>query len=218
MMKPSKHDMRERDAPQSRSKPSSVRRRSGRPGLSTDRHGIVFEGSNGSTIRTVTPDSDNPANYPHRDGDPVASPPQRASRRIDVATSKDPPGSLSNTDEENAAESRRDRAQTTTSTADETASDASPGSFMTKTRRRLNSITTTGNLLSRPEEQLGSIGFPSVIHAPPVQDTPEDRFVSKTPRRTFTPDSVSTFASGGVRSPTYLDSDSAKILHLMKTT
>jgi GTPase-activator protein for Ras-like GTPase len=89
---------------------------------------------------------------------------------------------------------------------------------MTKTRRRLNSITTTGNLLARPEEQPGSIGFPSVIPVPQPQDLPEDRYPPRTPRRTFTPDSVSTFTSGGIRSPTYLDTDSAKILHLMKTT
>ncbi len=126
---------------------------------------------------------------------------------------------MSNTEEEgHATEGRRRRTLPRASKAEDIASDASPGSFIKKTRRRLNSITTTGNLLIRPDDQSGSIGFPSVIHAPQAQELPEDRYMPKTPRRTFTPDGVSPFASGGIRSPTYLDTDSAKILHLMKTT
>ena len=218
-MKPTKHEMRDYDAPPpSRTKPSSVRRRSGRLGAPTDRHGVVFEGSNGSTIRTVTPETDATVQRLTTTGGPVSSPPQRAPRRTDKGASNDPSGSRSNTEDENTIESRRRRAQTRASTTDETASDASPGSFISKTRRRLGSITTTGNLLSRGEESSGSIGFPSVMHSQQPQESPEERHFPQTPRRTFTPDSVSTFASGGVRSPTYLDTDSAKILHLMKTT
>ena len=148
----------------------------------------------------------------------MASPPQRSSRKRPGGAPKEPTGSVSNTEEENTIESRRRRAQTRASITDDTASDASPGSFVNKARRRLNSITTTGNLLSRTDDQSGSIGFPSVIHPLPSQEPPDDRYVLKTPRRTFTPDSVSTFTSSGFRSPTYLDTDSAKILHLMKTT
>lgn len=217
-MKASKQDLRDHEVVQSRTKPSSVRRRSSRQGAATDRHGVVFDNSNTSTIRTVTPESAVPIHYAPGNGGPVNSPPPRSSRKAGAGASRDPTGSISNTDEENPVESRRRRAQTRASTTDNAASDASPGSFITKTRRRLNSITTTGNLLSRPEEQLGSIGFPSVIHASQPPEGSDDRYGPGTPGRTFTPDSVSTFASGGIRSPTYLDTDSAKILHLMKTT
>lgn len=133
-----------------------------------------------------------------------------------LSMSRDYSGSVSN-DEDSTIDSRRRRARTTSGTRDDPGPDTSPGSFVSKARKRIGSITTSSALNSKMEDQVASIGFPSVIQGTSASET-EDRYGPRTPRRTFSPDSVSTFASGGVRSPSWLESDSTKILQLMKTT
>ena len=181
---------------------------------------MVFADSNRtstSTIRAITPDPRYPTEHP--EGSPVSevsSQINQNGRAGYVGLARDHAGSISNTDDENTIETRRRR--TRSSAQDDFVADASPGSFMAKTRKRLGSITTSGAHGSRPEEKLTSIGFPSVIHSPPPQESPEERITPRTPHRAFSPDSVSTYASGTFKSPNWLDPDSAKILQLMKTT
>ena len=219
-MKSSKHDGRQEDTPRPRTKLQPANRQSSRQTSAKDRHGMVFDDPKGSTIRAVTPDTVPPA-YLHQ-GDSVSSnvvsPSQHASRRKQVGTSRGHSGSVSNTDEESTLESRRRKARS--ATKDELGSDASPGSFIKKTRKRLGSITTNAVIAAKPDEHAGSIGFPSVVHQASTapQFNADDRHNSRTPRRAFSPDSVSTFASAGFRSPNWLDTDSTKILQLMKTT
>lgn len=199
-------------------KPPNVRRRSSKQGTSKDRHGVVFERSNGSTIRAATPDL--PISQ-SEGGTPVVGSTLSTShgntRVAHAGQLRDHSGSFSTTDDENTIDSRRRRARTTSGTRDEPASDASPGSLFAKTRKRIGSITTTATSSTKADDQAISIGFPSVVQGATVSEG-EDRSGPKTPRRTFSPDSVSTFASGGIRSPTWQESDSTRILQLMKTT
>lgn len=198
--------------------PPNMRRRSTKQGSSTDRHGVVFEGSNGSTIRAVTPESTTTApNGPSNPGSSKNISPIHGSARstyVGQPRSRDYSGSVSN-DDENTIDSRRRRARTTSGTADDVGPDTSPGSFVSKARKRIGSIATSSALNSRMDDQVASIGFPSVSQSMLDQD---DRYGPITPRRTFSPDSVSTFGSGGIQSPNWLESDSAKILQLMQTT
>lgn len=201
-----------------RRKPPSTRRRSTRQGSARDRHGVVFEEPNGSTIRAVTPEATTtPPNEPNHVGssNPV-SPVHNSVRSAYVGQprSRDYSGSVSN-DDENTIDSRRRRARTRSGTADDMGPDTSPGSFVSKARKRIGSITTSSALNSRMDDQVASIGFPSVSQGTAEYD---DRYGPKTPRRTFSPDSVSTFTSGGFRSPMWIGYDQAKILQLMKTT
>lgn len=125
---------------------------------------------------------------------------------------------MSKPDEESTIERRRRRAQTRTGTQDELPLDASPGSFISKTRKRLGSITTGPSPTQRPEEAHGSIGFPSVVQGLETFDQADPRNPPATPRRPFSPDEMYGISANGLRSPRLLDIDSAKILHLMKTT
>lgn len=214
-MRPSSQKADE-EPPQRRRQPN-VKRRSSKQGTSRDRHGMVFDGTNGDTIRAVTPEQSvtPPRNTAGSKG--TLSPLHSNSRKAYVGRSRDQSESFSTTDDENTIESRRRRARTTSGARDEVASDASPNSFMSKTRKRIVSITTSSALNTKMEDSAVSIGFPSVIQGGSTSEG-DDRLPPRTSGRTFSPDSVSTFGSAGLRSPTWQEADSAKILHLMKTT
>ena len=219
-MDPSKQERRQRPKLQPRPEPRAIKRRPSKQGSSKDRHGIVFADSNRtstSTIRATTPDPKYPTEL--SGGSPVSEVSSQINhngRTGYVGLARDHAGSVSNTDDENTIETRRRRSRP--GAQDNPAADASPGSFIAKTRKRLGSITTSGAHSSKAEEKLTSIGFPSVVHSPAPQDITEDRITPRTPHRAFSPDSVSTYASGSFKSPNWLDPDSAKILQLMKTT
>lgn len=208
-MDPSSKDVpaeRQSEKPR-KSAPPAVRRRSSKQTSSKDRNGMVFDRSNGRTIRAVTPE---------RNTTTTSAVPDNT-RSAYVGRIRDHSGSFSTTDEENTIDSRRRRTRTASGPRDETASDASPGSLISKTRKRIGSITTSAALSSKMDDQAVSIGFPSVLPGSAASEG-EERAAPRTPRRTFSPDSVSTFASGGLKSPTWQESDSTRILHLMKTT
>ncbi|RMZ74882.1 hypothetical protein DV737_g5662, partial [Chaetothyriales sp. CBS 132003] len=206
---------RPRTKPVGNSKPSS------RQGSTRDRHGIVFNDSHSASIRVVTPDGV-PKGHATRGGgtSPVtASPSKHSSARKYVGTSRDHSGSLSNTDEEGGADGRRRRTHARSLTRDDLGSDSSPGSFISKTRKRLGSITTSTSVLPKPQELPSSIGFPSVVRRPPSPLLARDDWHgAATTRRAFSPDTISSPGSGGFRSPPWLSTDSARILQLMKTT
>jgi hypothetical protein len=201
-----------------RKKPPTMRRRSTKHESSRDRHGVVFEeSSNSSTIRAVTPEAINkPSDSTRSDSREPASPAQTSKRTAYVgqALGRDYSGSVSN-DDENTIDTRRRRTRTKSSAAEDTGPDTSPGSFVSKARKRIGSITTSSALNSRMDDQVASIGFPSVSQGTPEFD---DRYGPKTPRRTFSPDSSSTFTSGILQSPGSFENESAKIIQLMQTT
>ncbi|RMZ91266.1 hypothetical protein DV736_g1504, partial [Chaetothyriales sp. CBS 134916] len=188
-------------------------------GSAKDRYGILFNDPHGSSIRVVTPDGVPKGHAIRGDGTrPVpASPSKHSRRRKNVGTSRDHSGSVSNTDEESVADGRRSHARSLT--RDDLGSDSSPGSFISKTRKRLGSITSGSSAVPKLQDQHGSIGFPSVVRLPPSpQSARDDWFGAATARRAFPPDAISSLGSGGIRSPPWLSTDSARILQLMKTT
>lgn len=193
----------------------NVHRRSSKNSSSRDRHGRIFNDQDRS-IRAVTPES--PSSFVDRDYDPVLlqSPTSHPSHIVSYPN-EDHTASVSNTDEEGTIESRRRKNKAKPSSKDEPVSDASPNSFMSKTRKRLGSITTNAAFVpgARLDEPFSSIGFPSVISASASQDYHEGR---RTPRRTFSSEVANGSSSSGLRSPPVLDTDSSKILQLMKTT
>lgn len=185
----------------------------------------MFDDFGDRTIRAVTPDSMSHPPFGHSGTDPgpLNSPPlAQTSRSGRGQRRRENSASVSNTDEENTIERRRRRTQTKSrSSKDEFPPDGSPGSIMSKARKRLGSITTTAAMTPRADEPYGSIGFPSVVQSPELLDQTESRFMPKTPRRVFSPDEIGVAnisSSSGFRSPTLTDVDSDKILHLMKTT
>ncbi|KAK4946342.1 GTPase activating factor [Elasticomyces elasticus] len=207
-------------AAQSRSRPQNVQRRSSRHTSSQDRHGRVFEDHAQSAIRAVTPDSGAYTNVGNDaiDGDHVHSPVLHSSRsRNSTRRPRETSASTSNTETISASGGRR-RNQTRTTTKDDFPLDASPGSFITKTRKRLGSIATGAQGAHREEEAFGSIGFPSVVPSPDISEQHDLRNPPKTPRRPFSPKDMFGTGGSGPRSPKLLDIDSARILHLMKTT
>lgn len=206
-----------------RSRVQNSQRRTSRVASSQDRHGRIFEETEQVTIRAVTPESGSGNNTTtlrssstdtNLVNSPVLAPPRArgSQRRREHSTS------VSNTDEENTIERRRRRAQTQARAKDETPLDSSPNSFISKTRKRLGSITTTGGLGSREPESYSSIGFPSVVQSPDSLEQDGTRNPPRTPRRAFSPEDMLPMASNSLNSPKLLDIDSAKILHLMKTT
>lgn len=207
-------------AVQSRSRPQNVHRRSSRHTSSQDRHGRVFEDQAHSAIRAVTPDS---AAYTNSgidtlNGSQVHSPVLPSTRRRNSQRRHDKSASTPNHEEASTGGTRRRRVPTRTNSKDDLPLDASPGSFITKTRKRLGSIATGPQTAHREEEIFGSIGFPSVVPSPDGLDQNELRNPPKTPRRPFSPKEMFGASGSGPRSPKLLDIDSARILHLMKTT
>ncbi|KAJ9497298.1 GTPase activating factor [Exophiala xenobiotica] len=219
-MKPRPRDEVLNGNSQSRSRPQNIQRRTSRHASSQDRHGRIFEEYEHTTIRAVTPDSGAYTTFrdDSTDGSQVQTPVLQSTRSRNSQRRRETSASISNTDEESTIERRRRRAQTRTNTKDDPALDASPGSFITKTRKRLGSIATGPPLTQRQEDDFGSIGFPSVVRSPDTTEYRDSRNLPKTPRRPFSPSDMFGVSGSSVRSPKLLDIDSARILHLMTTT
>ncbi|KIV96190.1 hypothetical protein PV10_00086 [Exophiala mesophila] len=211
-----------RNATASRSRAQNIQRRTSHHASPHDRHGMVFDLASHSTIRAVTPESQSfimSGSFADSvDSTLLHSPASQSSRKNGSQRRREKSTSVSNTDEEGTIERRRRRTQSRANTSDDLPLDTSPGSFITKTRKRLGSITTTGNLLQRDPDSHGSIGFPSVVQSPDLQDQRDPRDPPRTPRRPFSPENGIAAPTSSIRSPRLLDIDSAKILHLMKTT
>lgn len=170
-----------------------------------------------TTIRAVTPDS---ASSNGMDLTALPSPtsfPRNQSQTQQYL--QDSHTSMSNTDEEGAIEGRRKKSKKRSKHKHLDAGDTSPNSsFFEKTRKRLGSITTASNTPRQDDPSL-SIGFPSVVQATVFPDLGDlRRQMPDTPRRTVSYDNtMNTSTSSSIRSPLVLDTDSDKILKLMKT-
>ncbi|RMZ82680.1 hypothetical protein DV738_g1449, partial [Chaetothyriales sp. CBS 135597] len=200
---------------------------SSRQSSSKDRHAILFNDPRTPSIRAVTPDGLPQGHGIRAQGtSPVTASPSKPSslRRKNLGSSRDQTGSLSNTDEDTAPDGRRRRAHTRSLSRDDLGPDSSPGSFISKTRKRLGSITNSASAVPKqPQDLPSSIGFPSVVRPPPASPQfaipRDDWYGGPLPRRAFSPDTaLSPLSSAGFRSSTWLSNDSARILHLMKTT
>lgn len=175
--------------------------------------------STDTTIRAVTPDS---AGSNGMDLTALPSPTSFPSRNQSQNQHylQDPQTSMSNTDEEGTIESRRKKSKRKVKQKHLDTADTSPNnSFFEKTRKRLGSITTASSAASRQDDSSLSIGFPSVLQATVFPDLGDMRQqMPSIPRRTFSYDNAtSTSLSSSIRSPLVLDTDSDKILKLMKT-
>ncbi|KAK5084938.1 GTPase activating factor [Exophiala xenobiotica] len=179
------------------------------------RHGRIYEETEDSTIRAVTPDSAGSVNM---DITALPSPPSFLPQNPSQYQMQEPSPSVSNTDEESTIEHRRRKVKKRSKHHDTGPSDTSPNSFFEKTRKRLNSITTASTSAPRQGDANVSIGFPSVVQAsvfPDMQDM--KRQLPRTPRRTFSSDTATTAGTSSIRSPLLIESDAEKVLKLMKT-
>ncbi|KAL4990367.1 hypothetical protein BDW68DRAFT_40394 [Aspergillus falconensis] len=191
-----------------------VERRPSKKSSSKDRHGMVYPDSfRETTIRTVTPDSETGNNSPVSEAEHLpssAAPSPRAAARIrapDRDSRRDFNLYYSTGDEDDTySELRSQRARSRTTTLDDQRSDISSSSFLTRTRNRLGSINTTPQPKSAEDQTASSIGFPSIQSPVYSPRTPSRPRLSRSP------------GSSGLGSSSLSNTDSSKILQLMKTT
>lgn len=196
-----------------------IERRSSKKSSSHDRRGRVFEDDyRDKNIRPVTPDSPSSPPVGTARKDVHYFPPSpRPSRPHHAHRAKDHSDSVSNTDEEPIMKGRRQKTKAKSTAKDEPKADSSPNSFITKTRQRLGSLTTTGPFARLDDES--SIGFPSVVQSPPLSELAGHRQqLAGAPRRAQSPDLSNVSQSAMVGPPLVGARDSSKVLHLMKTT
>ena len=192
-----------------------VERRPSKKSSSKDRHGMVYPDSfRETTIRTVTPDSSETGNNsPVSETEPLpssAAPSPRAAARIrgpERESRRDYNLYYSTGDEDDThLELRSQRARSRTTTLDDQRSDISSSSFLTRTRNRLGSINTTPQPKNAEDQSASSIGFPSIQSPVFSPRTPSRPRLSRSP------------GSSGLGSSSLSNTDSSKILQLMKTT
>ncbi|KAL6239137.1 hypothetical protein BDW75DRAFT_167806 [Aspergillus navahoensis] len=191
-----------------------VERRPSKKSSSKDRHGMVYPDSfRETTIRTVTPDSETGNNSPVSEAEHLpssAAPSPRAAARIrapDRDSRRDFSLYYSTGDEDDTySELRSQRARSRTTTLDDQRSDISSSSFLTRTRNRLGSINTTPQPKGAEDQTASSIGFPSIQSPVYSPRTPSRPRLSRSP------------GSSGMGSSSLSNTDSSKILQLMKTT
>jgi hypothetical protein len=219
----------QRETEHRRMRNKAVERRLSKKSSSQDRHGKIYPDSFANqTVRAVTPETPPTTSSSAAAPDTAssfspASPPSHPTHRSKLPhRRREHSASVSNTDEENTLESRRRRNRVRTQDVEDTLVESSPNSFFNKTRQRLGSITTSGNLSQKmQEDSISSIGFPSIIHSPtlPGQKETRDQIANPPPRVSSPPalahNNPRTFsgAQGGL-----MDPDTTKISSLMKIT
>lgn len=232
-MKPMENDPQEDVPAPSKPKPRHLQQRPHRLNSSRERNGqSLDEDARNNTIRAVTPDDLPSPNSII----PAAEPPQRSpitfttsdvdsgsqqsptyptSRKGQAQGRRDISTSVSQNIETHVGESKRRKEKQRSGHRDDQPSDASPGSFVSKARKRLGSIATGSTGSSRNEEVHASIGFPSVV-SPAHPELFDDKQNPRTPRRALSPENMQSSTPSRGMAP--LGADSNKILQLMKTT
>ncbi|KAK5082130.1 GTPase activating factor [Lithohypha guttulata] len=166
--------------------------------------------SSDRTIRAVTPDSTPEITALPSPSSFTAHNPRSQTRGNTTSVSN-------TTDEESGADRRKVKKKQ----KDVAAVDTSPNSSFfgkTKGRLRLGSITSPSTSVPRLDDPTLSIGFPSVVQASVFPDLKDlQRQLPKATRRTFSSDSTTTATASSIRSPVIFESDSERILKLMKT-
>ena len=212
-----------------RMRTKAVERRLSKKSSSHDRHGKVYPDTFGDqTVRAVTPETPPTTSSSAAAPDTASSfSPASQSSHSKIHPKfthrrREHSASMSNTDEETTLEGRRRRDRARTQDGEETLMESSPNSFISKTRQRLGSITTSGTYAQKmQEDSIGSIGFPSIIPSPTLDGQKETRQrLAKAPARISSPppqasNNARTFSGGpgGL-----MDPDTGKISSLMKIT
>ena len=206
----------------------AVERRLSKKSTSQDRHGKVFPDLYAEqTVRVVTPETPPTTSSSAAAPDtassfsPTSPISQSAHRSKLSGRRREHSTSISNTDDDTKLDRRRRKSKARPEDVEETLPESSPNSFITKTRQRLGSITTSGSYSSQKlqEDLIGSIGFPSIIQSPPLPGYREHRQrLTKGSSRTSSPpapkmDRKVSGPQGGL-----LDPDTSKISSLMKIT
>ena len=206
-----------------------VERRSSKKSSSHDRHGKVYSGGSFGdvTIRAVTPESP-PATSSSAtttevsySPSPASPSPQSKHRSRLPRGHREHSASVSNTEDEDTIENRRWKSKANTQQAEGTGVESSPSSFITKTRQRLGSITTSGSYSQKPgDDPSGSIGYPYVIQSPSLVDRNESRqrLANAFTPRTTSPPVPGNARKGGIFQNVPADPDSGKVSALMKIT
>ena len=224
-------DTHQRETAHRRMRSKVVERRLSKKSSSQDRHGKIYPDSFGDqTVRAVTPETPPTTSSSAAAPDTAsslspASPSSHSKQRSKFThRRREHSASMSNTDEETTLESRRRRNRARTQDVEETLIESPPNSFISKTRHRLGSITTTSSGAYAPkmhEDSIGSIGFPSIIQSPTLEGQKETRQrLAKAPARISSPppqtsNNSRTFSGG---QGGLMDPDGGKISSLMKIT
>lgn len=198
-----------------------VERRPSKKSSSKDRHGIVYpDNFQDSTIRTVTPDppQDQASNSPASDTEylppsTAVSPRTTIRSKPSEARREFTPFYSTGEEDETPAEQRSRRLRSKTTTLEDQRSEVSPN-FLSRTRTRLGSLNTTSPSSTKsPEDSVGSIGYPSIIQSPTQR---QQKLIKPPPGGQALMSSASRI-DVALGSP-FLNTDSSKILQLMKTT
>ena len=187
---------------------------------SFDRHGRFWTGSvQDQTARAVTPESPSTplVGSPGRSG--IRSSPNARSAGREGPHVQPVYNTSSSADNDTTSGHRRRKSRSSTKRQEESEAESSPSSFLTKTRQKFESLTTSAGGAQAPDEQVGSIGYPSVIPSPPILESYDRRPSGKvTTIRTFSSTTSSDNQRTPLTSPVQLTTDHKKILQLMKTT
>ena len=203
----------------------AIARKLSKKSSSQDRHGKIYPDLfQDHTIRALTPET--PPTTSSSAAGPesghtrlAASPVNRpaASTRL-PGPGRQHAASLSTTDDDSTVEELRSDSGAKPRRAEQLG--ASPQSLVSKTRRRIGSITTNGTHPPKaPAESVGSIGFPSIIQSPtsPNQADSRLRLTKGAPRTTSPPTSDNARNFSGIQNA-LVDPDTSKISSLMKLT
>lgn len=220
-MEPERRNGFKRNSARQESHSRPVERRPSKKSSSKDRHGIVYPDSfQDTTIRTVTPDSpaDQANHSPISDAEYIA-PNITVSPRTTIRSKPSEPRReftpfySTGEEDEIPPEQRSRRLRSKTTTLEDQRSEVSPN-FLSRTRTRLGSLNTTSPSSTKsPEDSVGSIGYPSIIQSP----TQRQQKLIKSPPGGQSLVSNAARIDAALGSP-LLNTDSSKILQLMKTT
>lgn len=209
-------DAGHKDGRQIVTNPQRVSRRSIRSG-SEVRHGRIYQDSTEPSVRTVTPEPIQSAAFGIAEHGVLQTspPPSRLYQSQDAVHSAEASASVSNTDEEGTADVRSRIGHKKHKARGDTSVEASPKSFINKTRRRLGSITTGAQLAGHQADSSSTIGHQPISGSVTFPNLGDVRTqLPRTPRRTISSDTASSI----LRSPPLTNTDSNKILQLMRTT
>lgn len=195
----------------------AVERRSSKKSSSKDRRGMVYhpESFKGTGIRAVTPESDTDKQFPLPDADYVPGssvPSPRATHRVRTVDGDrrehQYPHSVGDEAEASNAMNGRIRSRTTTTNEERT---EVPSNNTMLPWRRFGSFHTSGSQVRTPDEQPSTMSSPATYSPSSFGERPRPG----RPPGVLT--GLNSLNASSLTSP-ISNSDSAKILHLMKTT
>ena len=221
-------ERQKRHAGRPRSQIQSIERRSSRRPTSPVKGGKTLrEGFNSKTVRAVTPESPTESLTARgaREAILTASPTSMGREAL-KASNRDQSASVSSVPQDIPVRVRPHKQKSNRKASEEASLSASPTSLLSKTRVRINSITTSNPFFTRSSEDSShSIGFPSVVPSPTFTQSELKTHQSGRKLQRLVKPAPSAALGGGAYYPEGMDlrsppmnSDSDTILDLMKTT